>query len=56
MLPPKAMLMFGFILPPRNMTGSEVLLHLGSVLMSIVMITTEGHSDVHGLCCSLEPC
>lgn len=35
--------------------GSEVLLQLGSELISMACVTPEDHVDVHGLCCSLKP-
>lgn len=35
---------------------SEVLQQLGSVLMSLDQLTTEGHIKVLGLGCSLKPC
>ena len=40
----------------KVMSGSMVLLDLGSVLMSMVCVTTKVQADVNGLCCHLKPC
>lgn len=37
----------------RVMSLSVALLQLRSVLMSIPLVTSEGHLDIHGLHCSL---
>jgi hypothetical protein len=42
------------MLLPRTISGSQVLLSQG--LRSVTHVTTKGHSDFHGLCCSLGPC
>lgn len=41
---------------PRAMSGFMVLLRLGSVLLSMASVTTEGHSDAGGLVNHLSPC
>lgn len=41
---------------PRNMSWSVVLLQLGSMLISVAQVTTEGHEDIHSLCYILNPC
>ena len=38
-------------LPPRAMSGSMVQLQLGSLLMSVALVTTKGQADIHGLGC-----
>lgn len=53
MLSPEAM--SESVLPPRVMPVSKVLLHLGSVSMSMTVLIAKGHTDVHGLCCRLKP-
>lgn len=44
--------MSGPMLPIRT----RVLLQLGSVLMSVAHVTTEGHADDHSLHCNVNPC
>ena len=38
-------------LSPRAMSGSMVQLQLGSLLMSVALVTTKGQADIHGLGC-----
>lgn len=41
---------------PKAMSGSVVLLQLGSMLMSVACVTTKGQMDVCGLGCHWRPC
>lgn len=43
-------------LPPKAISGSVALLKLGSVLMCVTCVTSEGHTDACGLGCHLRPC
>lgn len=52
MLPPEAVLMSGPMLPLRVMSEPVVLLHPGSVLMSVACITIKA---MHCLCSGLPP-
>lgn len=52
---PEAIVMPGFLLSLRAMSRFEVLLQLGSVLVSMVSVTNESHADVCGLCICWMP-
>lgn len=55
-LPPEAMGMPGSLLLLRATSGFEVFMQLGSVLMSMIWVTTKGHVVICSLCCHLKPC
>lgn len=50
-VPPGVMAMSESLPLPRAISGSEVLLQLGSVLMTVTQVITKGHVS-----CSLKPC
>lgn len=51
LLPPEDMVTVWPRLPPRAISGSVVLLQLGSMLMTVVWAATWDPVDVWGLCC-----
>lgn len=56
MLPPGARLTSEPWLLPGTMSGSVILLQLGSELMSVDNVPDEGHTDAQGLGCYLWLC